>query len=171
MKYSAVIMRALICAILLAEAATSAVASDEAEKKSLQGIHGVLLTIDIDQGLEKYGLTPKQTRIDVEMRLRKAGIKVLDLVEWSREPGFPRLDLRLVAEKIDPNVGIWVYVIDLDLHQEILLKRNLQLQREVITWRTGSMGKVGNAKLDMIPGVIARYVDEFIDDYLAANPK
>ena len=64
----------------------------EATRATLQGLKGVHVVVeDLDPDVERDGLTQKQFRTDVELRLRKGGIRVLTREQRRTTPGHPYL--------------------------------------------------------------------------------
>jgi hypothetical protein len=90
--------------VLLLLASTGAQGGDtEGERATLRGLDGVQVVVeDLQPDVERNGLTRQQLQTDVELRLRKAGIRVLTEQELDRAPGQtpPRPSLRPRALKL-----------------------------------------------------------------------
>ena len=66
---------------------------------TLRGLKGVGIGIrNIPSQFEKDGLTKDQIQLDVESKLRMAGIEVLFQKEWREEEGNPHLFVSLIIE-------------------------------------------------------------------------
>ena len=113
----------------------------------------------------------QQLQTDVELRLRQNGIKVLSEEEKSLTLGMPSLYVR-VSVMINDKSQLVVYSISLQLQQNVLLLRDpTKICPGASTWDTGSFGTVGESKIGTMREDIKDKVDEFINDYLAVNPK
>jgi hypothetical protein len=116
---------------------------------------------------------PKSTvTTDVELRLRQAGITVL--------PGGTVLPGESPSPWLYVRVGfvasgtVYAYAVEVELHQPVTLVRDREITAYgATTWRVGPL--VGLAGRDGIAERVRRVlrdmVDEFVNAYLAANPK
>src|SRR5688572_26765777 len=88
--------------LLFANVAVFAQSNDPIEKETLKGLSGVYVFLNLSEdsaSLEKDGLTETQIRTDVEIRLRKAGIRVLTIEEAKELARRPALSVTLLASK------------------------------------------------------------------------
>ena len=70
----------------------------KATRESLRGLTGVEVVVEnVPPDLEPAGLTANQLRTDAELRLRKAGIRVLTREETLATPGVPYLYIRVTG--------------------------------------------------------------------------
>ena len=105
------------------------------------------------------GLMPEQVNTDVELRLRRSGIKVVDSA-----PAY--LYVQITALKPGP---LWAYSVRASLHQPAHLDSN-GAPCLAETWTGGDVGIVGPDKfVSEVRSDIGDYVDRFINVYLAAN--
>jgi hypothetical protein len=145
------------------------VLGDESARKSLKGLTGVYVLIE-DLGPNKQevgGLTTSQLQSDVELKLRKVGIRVLTKEEWSATKGSPYLYVR-ISPVVQPD--FYAYSIEVELKQVVVLLR-APIYVSGATWSTGSAGSVG--KTNFVKGLrdsVGDLIDQFINDYLAVNP-
>ena len=113
-------------------------------------------------------MTEEQIETDVELRLRKAGIKVVD----NSEPEFLFLSIDIGAVR---SQGLYAFAIWVKYHQPVRLVRDLSIMSIGTTWgatTTRFVGIVSRERLNkFVREKVADRVDEFINDYLAANPK
>ena len=66
--------------------------NSETNRHSLRGLTGVGVQVEeLDPEASRDGLTKKAIQADVELRLRRAGIRVLPKEEWSITSGLPFL--------------------------------------------------------------------------------
>jgi hypothetical protein len=138
----------------------------ESARPTLRGLEGVQVVIeDLDPDVERAGLTRHQLQTDVELRLRKAGIRVFT------RPGSPFLSVHVLTRKLTP-LEVYAYSIDIEFHQLIYLVRDPHVINVAPTWSVKSgIGTVGATVLRQLRERVADHVDEFINAYLAVNPE
>jgi len=146
-------------------------------RDALKGLQGVRVLVEIlEPEVEKSGLTTQQLQTDVELRLRQNGIRVLSEQEQLSTPGMPYLyvNVNIMIRKDIPLVQLAVYVISVKLKQNVFLARDTTKLCIASTWDSKG-SNVGSVGLDKIETTIRKNikdnVDEFINDYLAVNPK
>ncbi len=139
------------------------------EQKALVGLQGVRVSAEfVEPEAERLGLTKAQIQTDVELRLRKAGVRIITEEEWLKKPGgflYVAVDTQF---REDP--PIVVYSIRVEFKELVRPTRGGDTLL-ASTWLRGGMGSVGKSKIAMIRGALGDQVDQFINDYLAANPK
>jgi hypothetical protein len=139
----------------------------ERERRNLEGLPGVWVLVEnIAREAERDGLTTTQLQTDVELRLRKAGIQVLTTEAWRTTLGSPSLDVNIHLMKDYPT---YIYHIHIKLDQDVFLARDRSLWFAT-TWERGVLGRVGIASLRSVRDSVGDLVDEFVNDFLAANP-
>ncbi len=141
------------------------------EKEVLQGLEGVLVIVeDMRPEAEKKGLTRQALQTDTELQLRQYGIKVLTPEECVSTPGGPYLYIN-----VNVIIGGEIYAaaaITVELREEVLLLREpKRTYYGASTWKTGHVESLGLRRIKEIRGSVKDHVNEFINDYLAANPK
>lgn len=142
------------------------------ERATLAGLAGIHVRVqDLDLDAERQGLTKAALQTQVELTLRRAGIRVLTVAEWLAAPGVPRLDLHVTTQPTQRG-DLYAYSIDLRLRQDVTLLRDPAIRSEATTWFRGAMGTVGppSRLATWLRERVRDTVDEFINDYLAANP-
>jgi hypothetical protein len=131
-------------------------------QKALVGLKGVYVVVgDMEPEAARLGLTEAQIKTDVELRLRKAGIRVLT-------EGWPHLTVNLTILIGSPHSS---YNTVLSLFEPVTLDRGIRAYGSI--WNTGYLGQFMTQE-DMkskIREPLGDRVDNFINDYLAANPK
>jgi len=160
----------LIVAIVLGGGVPVFAGDDELDRATLRGLSGIgVLVESLDPEDERAGLTQAQLQTDVELRLRKAGIKVMTKQETLQTPGIPILYVQLGI--IHDPLGYSLAVI-VGLHQQVILVRDPSIVTQGITW---SINGVGRGSPDNFVkearGRVADFVDQFMNVYLAMNPK
>lgn len=140
-------------------------------KDTLKGLQGVKVLVEaIKPEVEKYGLTEQQLQTDVELRLRQNGIKVLSEKEWLSAAGQPYIYVNVNIMKVE-NIPLVTYGITLELKQNVSLERDPTKLCSASTWDRRGVMSAGLGKIENIRECVKGYVDNFINDYLAANPK
>jgi len=141
------------------------------ERRSLAGLQGVVVVVErIDQKAKWYGLTEEALQADTILKLRRNGIKVFSEQERLQMTGIPQLYIN-VNVAVREEIGFSAANIHVAFKQAVLLKRDPTKSFMATTWKADdiSMGKTSDLK-----GVredVKALVDQFINDYLAANPK
>ncbi|HDY90440.1 MAG TPA: hypothetical protein ENH82_20260 [bacterium] len=140
-------------------------------KETLQGLKGVNVWVGtIGSDVEKDGFSINPIQTDIELKLRMVGIKVLTKEELIKEPGMPILFVSIGG--IKNIVGVWAFFINVKLLQQVYLLRDINLLYPAPTWTSGGfMGFRFGSEKNSIRDIVKDQVDEFINDYLAVNPK
>lgn len=139
------------------------------QQRVLVGLKGVgVLVENIRPDAERLGLTRDQITTDVELRLRKAGIRVLSREERYKTPGMSYLYVN-VNTAINLNALICAYSVSVELKEWVKLANGFKTPACI--WITGSVGLTATDRLNKIRDSVGDKIDIFINDYLAANPK
>jgi len=140
------------------------------DQQTLVGLKGVYVIAMVDSStpkeIELLGLTKGQIQKDAELSLRKSGVKVLTDKEWVTTLGMPSLMVNLNAFTY---LNLCVYSIQVSLFEAVTLARGEQTFAS--TWEANYIAMVGTKSIRTVRDNIGDKVDEFINDYLAANPK
>ena len=145
---------------------------DEASRTTLVGLTGVYVLVEhVADEAQRDGLDTLQVRTDVEVKLRQAGIRVLSKEEWLSTAGAPYFYVDISTTK-NP-LGVYAFIVRVELNQWVTLVRPPSQQRLLAaTWSTpGVLGMVGSKKLVSLRDNVRDQTDQFINAYLAANPK
>ena len=161
----------LCCAMF----ACCAYAQDDAVL-SLKGLTGVSVVIDpLDSEATDIGLTIDALRTDAELRLRRTGVKVLNINDLGAASGFPMLHVDVTVSCITTgNVsGMCAYALVLKFRQFVTPTRDKQaLPVMATTWELGTLGTGGRLKAaNGVKEGFANLTDRFLNDYLTVNPK
>ena len=138
----------------------------------LAGLEGVgVIVEELGSKDRKYGLTKQAIQTDVELRLRKYGLRVFSSKERFQTVGMPFLYVNVNA-LIDEELGLTATTITVELHEEVMVLRDPAMVHVSATTWDGSFTLFGGtSKLKQVRQDVRDLVDEFINDYLAANPK
>lgn len=165
---------ALAALALLFSAAVSPLlgqGDDESTRMTLAGVHGVRVVVRVSDSTEvrKDGLT-QQLQTDVEIKLRQTGITVLSEQEAQSGPWFQVTISTLKVSPTNATTSIYAVSMTAELQQWVTLTRNPSVSVWVSTW--SAEGKFGTTThLSSVRDVIRDMTDQFINAYLAANPK
>jgi hypothetical protein len=135
----------------------------------LMGV-GVLVE-KLPQEVEQEGLKRDQLQMEVESKLRTAGIKVLTKEEAFNTPGEPFLYININVNVAKTESEIYPYSIDLLLIQKVSLVRDPKQTTYAVTWSTGGVGSIGKPIVGQLGESVEAMVYVFIKTYLAENPK
>ena len=136
----------------------------------LRGLQGCRVVVEnLEPEIERDGLTREQLQTDTELKFRMAGIKVLSLKEATQVKGSsPFFHLWVRVLKLQS--GCYTYVITAELIEVVFPKRKPHYPIVVSTCEIPSfMGFT--CRLTDIRQPAKDIVDQFINDYLAVNPK
>jgi len=138
-------------------------------KDTLAGLPGVRVVVaPINPEVEKYGLSKSTFQTDVELQLRRNGLKVLSANERFAMPGRPYLWIEPLI-RIDGQM--YVVGVQIELMQDVRLVTNPRFVLSASTWHRSLIGSGGLLYIQGIRSKVKDMVDEFCNDYLAANPK
>ena len=164
--------RPVFIALFLILCSTSPAFADDdvSSRESLKGLPGVFVIVqDLEPAIEQAGLTKADIQMDVELRLRLAGIPVLSRAEWITTPGGPYLYVN--TNVFNSNNTVWPFSVEISSMQRVILERGSANIFFAPTWSVTTVGSVGSNKLTQVKDVVKEYVDQFINAYLAVNPK
>jgi hypothetical protein len=136
----------------------------------LKGIKSLsVLVSTIPEDMKMEGVTRDALETAVELPLRMSGLKVLSGEEIFKLPLVPLLFVN-IAGKVNGPLLQWA--VDLELKEIVYPNRNRNRAiAGAVTWRRESSGTVGKAKVDQFREPVRDLVDQFLNDYLKANPK
>ncbi len=143
--------------------------ASDAERNTMKGLAGLgILVADLPAGMVQAGLTSEMVRADVELQLKKAGIRVYTDEERKKAIGRPTV-LVIIEWAVWPNKGLFAASIDAELCQEVMTLSNRQRVWNT-TWATGAM--YGGSLTDMEPvrAKVRDLIDQLAKDYRAVNP-
>jgi len=183
------VLLSLVLAFLITGGSVVAKASDsESSRKSLRGIAAIEVVVENpSKDALDLGLTEEKLQTDVELRLRKAQIKVGRPALPQTFPGIDWLEtyvnaiatlyVRVSVMKhgdADFTPGcirlpVHAIVIEVELYQPVQLLRDSNVKPLASTWSTTFWGFMSSER--SIRESVADQVDEFINAYLSVNPK
>ena len=140
------------------------------QQESLRDLKGVYVSVEsLSPEIQKDGLTKDSVRKDVVLMLRKAGIIILSKKEWFDLEGSPFLDVNAHVLKLRATRE-YIYSVNISFKQTVYPARKPVEITGAATWTIG--GIIGiTSDLDKIRASVKDQVEDFIQAYLAVNPK
>lgn len=137
--------------------------------ETLRGLDGVGVVVPKFDARAIPGLTPTKVKADVELRLRRAGIRVLTREERiSTRSGFLHVDVYPVCGR-----EVCACNIDVSLYQIVDLERDKAISGVAPTWFVTTLGLFfpPTNVTKKVRNITKGLVDDFAKLYLTANPK
>jgi hypothetical protein len=148
---------------------SSAILSGERKRETLRDLTGVEVVVEqVRSDAEQDGLSASQLKRQVESQLDQAGIRVLSPQERLTQPGHAYLYVSINTVK---TASIYSYAIEISLNQTVRLTRHPTIATFAPTWTAQVAGTTTVSQLHTIRESVIHYVDAFIHDYLAMNPR
>ena len=158
-----------LCAAVITLCAFATVSPAQSVGDMLKGLRGVSVSVQAigdDKDAAADGLSASALEGYIQMRLREAGIPVL---QRSRET--PNLSLGLVILKLNSG-DAYAVSVSFGLQERAALVRDPQHTPLAVTWNRMELLIRRSASMKNLRDDVLRYaVDRFVNDYLAANPK
>ena len=138
---------------------------------SLAGLRGISVLVEyLTPEAEQAGLTRSAIQADAELKLRMAGIRVIDEDE-AVSPRGPHIYIRVNCMKVEGKEFLACSTA-VALNQNVRLARDPSVVIAAATWEKDAIGVAGSSQIsDGVRGLLKDLVEEFITDYLAMNPK
>jgi hypothetical protein len=159
----------LLVAVLASDPFMSRALGDSAsERETLRGVSAIRVVVGtLDPQAERDGLRQSTLQTDIELKLRQAGIPVVDTAGTE-----PFLNVVVHAVALERPSGLYAYTIHVQFFQVVVLRRDRNIPALGATW-SGQLttGTVGADNLSAVRSSVRDRVDEFVNAYLAANPK
>ncbi len=159
---------AAAAATLLSVAPASA-QDTEWNRYTLEGLVGVYVRAEANQGCEGAGLTGESIRSDAVATLEAAEVPLLAEREMLESPGLP--ELRVTIECGGGVAGAVGYSVSVRVQQATQMIRDTQITlSEAVTWWTSGVGVAeAGATADALAAELRVKLGEFVEAYAAAN--
>jgi hypothetical protein len=145
----------------------------DATRASLRGLKGVYVSIHYDAPPEaKAGLTEKELRDVIQLRLRANGVHLLTKDEWRTTEGEPYLYVDVIGTNLlssGEKSDLFFYTFSMELMQRVKLERPPYLACDAGTWSQGYSAIVPKRDLRTITVRIGNLAYEFAQAMKAAN--
>lgn len=159
-------------------------APSEENKAGLKGLREVSVNVLASTIVTGNGLSQKQIETDIELRLRRGGIGVVDGMELLREARERQVFDEETKRRVDRFAGMGqmnTYVEALEregvifyfIRMELMQKAKLWLNEAgalATTWSDYEFGTVGRRRVEDIRSTITDLCDRLINLWMAANP-
>ena len=143
----------------------------EVQRPTLRGLQGVVVLVNIPPETRETLVSKGVLQTDVELRLRRNGIRVVDSTKGEKTPGRPvlRVNIALYSDRTGELDAI-AFAVSTALEQDVVLDRNQEPARGV-TWEGFVAIGLSNSKVvaDQVRAQVSVLVDKFANDFLAEN--
>jgi hypothetical protein len=167
-------MKKALLVLIFLSMSVNAGAQGSRRKETLKGLHGLRVIVEMfNPELERDGLAARQVQLDVELRLRKAGITVFSQDEANKADSPAVLHVMVDAVKGDDFLqNLYAIHTSVELWQVVYLHRPEKSPAfAAATWTIQGTALVGKETLQEVRSYLAVGVDEFINDYITAHSK
>ncbi len=132
-------------------------------RATLRGLDEFAVVVDLNLELEETGLNKNQLQTDVELRLRRDGIRVTS-------SGMAFLAINVNGFAGPDQTGLYVFSVTAQVIQPVSLVRDSDITIFAGTWSLSLTGLAGSARVEGgVRNYVADLVDSFINAYLAEN--
>ncbi len=141
----------------------------EWNRYTLEGLAGVYVRAEANQGCEGAGVVAESVRADAAAALEEAGVPLLAEREMLASPGLP--ELRVTVECGGGVAGVVGYSVSVRVQQATQMIRDNQITlSEAVTWWTTGVGvaEAGTAAAALSEELLLR-LDVFAEAFAAAN--
>ena len=168
-KKCLIILTTLLLSFLISSSVVFAIGDDQYSRPSLKDLKKLSVVVQIEKPLsedfKKVGLTEERIRTGIELKLQEAKINVVyatDLV-----PDTPILHVEINGSNKGQTLS---FLMEVELWQKSLLKRDPKLEVLAGTWSTGVFGSgpASNIANDIMR-LINDMMDTFVKAYLSVN--
>lgn len=133
----------------------------------LAGLKSVALTVSVDDNLKKLGLDEGLVRGACTLRLKIAGVKVVDSPS-TEETGLLLVDVK--SAKIE-DLPLYAVCVNVDMYDKVTLPRAPVFKLPVIVWHESKVGYSGSDEVSKLTLLVNPLVDAFAKDFAIANTK
>ena len=164
-------LAALVVTVLVSPGLAQEAPTTPATLRGLTGVDVVVEEGPTEPKVEEARLGSSAVQEDIESQLREGGIRVLSDEEWQAAPGRPWLFARVQMLRPQAARRAFVYVMSLDLMQQVGLARDPGIDAVGMTWWTGEIGTVSAINVPRIRDSLRAHVDTFINAYWSVNAR
>jgi hypothetical protein len=156
--------------LLISTSVGFAIGDDKNSRSSLRGLKKLSVVVQIEKpaldDFKKVGLTEDRIRTGVVLKLQEAKIDVV----YAEDPATDTPILHVELNGSNRNGKAFSFLIEIELWQKSILKRDPKVEVITGTWSTGVFGSgppsnIGND----IMGLIDSTMDAFVKAYLSVN--
>ena len=164
------ILSIVLLSLLISASTVLAIGDDKHSRPSLKGLKKMAVVVQIEKPVsddfKKVGLTEERIRTGIELKLQEAKIDVVYIENLPSDT--PILHVEVNGSKRNDNT--FSFLIEVELWQKCLLKRDPMIEVIAATWSAGVFG-LGSASTigNDIMGWINATMDTFVKAYLSVN--
>jgi hypothetical protein len=156
--------------LLLSTSTVLAIGDDKYSRPSLKGLKKLIVVVQIEKPVsddfQKVGLTEERIRTGIELKLQEAKIDVVYTETLPSET--PILHVEVNGSR--RNGKTFSFLIEVELWQKSLLKRDPKIEVMAATWSAGVFGLGSASKIaNDVMGWINSTMDTFVKAYLSVN--
>ena len=165
-----IILIVVLLSLSISASAVFAIGDDDYSRPSLRGLKKLSVMVQIEkpvsEDFKKAGLTEERIRTGVGLKLQEAKIDVVYATDLA--PDIPILHVEINGS--NKNGKIFSFLIEVELWQKSILKRDPKLEVLAGTWSTGVFGSGPASTIaNDIMGLINDMMDTFAKAYLSVN--
>ena len=166
------IQHLLVLAAMVGAGPVTLAQVQDLQETSVRGLPGIYVFADkLPEALQSSGVLDVELESDVEIQLKKAGIRILDRPEALALRGKPFLHVQIVGAKL-PDQPVYSFLVIAALVQRVVLERDPSATGFARTWMGSNFNASGERELKpQIKASVAHVADQFIKAYRSANPK
>ena len=165
-----IVLIVLFLYFLVSTSIVSAIGDDKNSRSSLRGLKKLSVVVQIEKpaldDFKKVGLTVDRIRTGVERKLQEAKIDVV----YTGDPATDTPILHVELNGSNRNGKTFSFLIEIELWQKSILKRDPKVEAITGTWSAGVFGSGPSSNIgnDMM-GLIDNMMDTFVKAYLSVN--
>ncbi len=165
-----IVFTAVFLHLLISASVAFAIGDDENSRSSLRGLKKLSVVVQIEkpalEDFKKVGLTEDRIRTAVGLKLQEAKIEVI--YTENRTADIPIFHVELNGS--NRNGKTFSFLIEIELWQKSILKRDPKVETITGTWSTGVFGSgpASNIKNDIME-LINNTMDIFVKAYSSVN--
>lgn len=173
MRIRIVFCSIMVCCMLVVKPVAYGI-DTELTQRTMSGLQGVRVIVEelqpnIQKYAQRFNLTREQLQKEIEQRLTKAGIRVLNGDTWLKTPGRPALYVNVNTHEYEK---YWhAFGITVNLNQIVTPEANPKLKTLASTWDISMTGVANIGTLNVIRSNVETLIDRFIHVYQAVNQK
>ena len=164
-------VRGLLAALLLAPLTSPGAAAQDTvwNRYTLEGLNGLYIRAETNQGCEGAGVSAESIRADAETVLTEAEVPLLTEREMLESPGLP--ELRVTFECGGGVAGVVGYSVSVRVQQATQMIRDTQITLpEAVTWYATTVGVAeAGTTADVLGEALRAKLAEFAEAFKAAN--
>ena len=160
----------LALSLLVSTSTAWAIGDDQYSRPSLKGLKKLVVVVQIQnpvwEDFKRAGLTEERIRAGIGLKLQEAKIDVVYVENLPSDT--PILHVEVNGSKRDSKT--FSFLIEIELWQKSLLKRDPKIEIIAATWSTGVFGLGAASTIaNDIMGWINGTMDTFVKAYLSIN--